>query len=67
LLEAGRALFLPTRRGIPRLKIIERSPPAAALGRERMFFDLYKALEASLHGGDRPPFTTRQSSANTPD
>ena len=33
------------------LKIIERSPLAAALGHERMFFNLHKALEAWQDSG----------------
>jgi sulfate permease, SulP family len=35
------------------LKIIERSPLGAALGRERMFFNLHKALEGWRQSGDR--------------
>ncbi len=38
-------------------KMIERSPLGAALGRERMFFNLHKALEAWQHTGDRPSST----------
>ncbi len=34
------------------LKLIERSPLGAALGRERMFFTLHKALEAWRRSGD---------------
>ena len=36
------------------LKVIERSPLGAALGRERMFFNLQKALEAWQHISERP-------------
>jgi sulfate permease, SulP family len=35
------------------LKIIERSPLGAALGHERMFFNLHKALEGWQRSGDR--------------
>ena len=37
------------------LKIIERSPLGAALGRERMYFDLHKALEAWQPSGSLAP------------
>ena len=37
------------------LKIIERSPLGAALGRERMFFDLHKALDAWQRSGEQSP------------
>ncbi len=38
------------------MKVIERSPLRAALGRERMFFNLHQALEAWQHiGNDRLP------------
>jgi hypothetical protein len=33
------------------LKMIERSPLGAALGRERVFFDLHKVVEAWQHRG----------------
>jgi sulfate permease, SulP family len=36
------------------LRSIERSPLGMALGRERMFFNLYKALEVWQRTGDRP-------------
>jgi sulfate permease, SulP family len=36
------------------LKTIERSPLAAALGHERMFFSLHKAVEAWQHLANRP-------------
>ena len=39
------------------LKIIEHSPLGAALGRERMFFNLRKALEAWQQRSERPTFT----------
>ena len=35
------------------LKIIERSPLGAAMGHERIFVNLYKALEAWRQGGER--------------
>jgi hypothetical protein len=41
------------------LKLIERSPIGAVLGREIMFFDLLKALEAWQRIGDRPSSTER--------
>ena len=34
-------------------KVIERSPPGAAFGREHMFFNLHKALEAWQRISDR--------------
>jgi hypothetical protein len=37
------------------LKIIERSPLGAALGRERMFFNLHKAVEAWRQISERTP------------
>jgi len=39
------------------LRIIQRAPLGAALGRERMFFDLHKVLEAWQHIGNRAPST----------
>jgi len=38
-------------------KVIERSPLGTALGRERIFFNLHKALEAWQHIGARPSST----------
>jgi anti-anti-sigma regulatory factor len=46
------------------LKIIERSPLGAALGHERMFFNLHQALEAYLNNGDQPSSTQRYPHAN---
>lgn len=48
------------------LKIIERSALGAALGRERMFFNLRQALEAYLARDDMRSSTSGESRANAP-